>query len=91
MAVTLCYATDGTLEDIMDSNQKFFPDMGYTSPRKIKGVKECSNPAFADHRLHRIGVFKEFYYADGLQGWSCILKCVNCGREVEKVFVPSVA
>lgn len=75
----------------MDSNQKFFPDLGYVPPRTIKGVKECSNPAFANHRLHRMGVFKESFDSDGSPGWTCAIKCVNCGRVAERVFVPSVA
>ena len=51
---------------------------------------ECQNTNFANHKLHRVGVFKEFFDSDGLPGWSCVLKCVNCGKEVKKVFVPSV-
>jgi len=68
------------------------PDFGYTSPRKIKGVKECLNPAFKDHRLHRIGLFKAEYSdgSNGMKGWSVYMKCTMCGENVKQntVFYP---
>lgn len=39
----------------MKTNQKFYPEFGYTTP--IETQEECSNPAFADKYLHRVGRF----------------------------------
>lgn len=66
-------------------NQK--PDYGYSPPVKIPGVSECENPCFKDPGLHRIGIFKDRYHDDGLAGWSCVKKCVGCGRVVGRMFV----
>lgn len=74
----------------VDKNQKYFPEFGYLEPVRMRGVKECESPAFVDKTLHRIGVCKVRFDADGLPGWICEEKCVNCGRVVRKVFVPSV-
>jgi hypothetical protein len=66
----------------MDKNQKFFPDFGYEAPRKTR--RECPNPAFLNHNLHRIGIFKKYHSSDvddGLPGWITKLMCVNCGKE----------
>ena len=72
----------------MESNQRYYPQFGYDAPRKTKG--ECTNPAFADRNLHRIGVFADNYLDDGLTGYSCIYKCVNCGKVFrKKTFKPS--
>jgi hypothetical protein len=68
------------------------PDFGYSSPQKIRGVKECTNPAFKDHRLHKIGWFKIEYSdgSNGLKGWSAYAACTMCGQKVKKesVFFP---
>jgi hypothetical protein len=72
----------------MKSKQKYFPDFGYSSPHRTK--QECANPAFADSHLHRIGIFAEEYLEDGLPGYSCIHKCVNCGKVFkDKIFIPN--
>lgn len=77
----------------MNTNQKYYPHFGYMSPRKTK--YECENPAFADKKLHRIGLFAAEFHSKGLNGYSCIVKCVNCGKEfdytegMKRVFVPS--
>jgi len=63
------------------TNQEYFPDFGYEPPRRTKN--ECPNPAFKNHHLHRIGVFKTVHSGDvddGLLGWFTELRCVNCGR-----------
>lgn len=65
-------------------NQRFVPNFGYTAPKKHK---KCPNPAFGDHRLHRVGIFAERYEFDGLPGYSCQKKCVNCGEEFGRVFI----
>lgn len=72
----------------MDTLQKYFPDFGYTAPIRTK--EDCPSPAFKSHRLHRCGYFKKYYDSDGLPGWVCSVKCVNCGREFPKLecFIP---
>lgn len=72
----------------METNQKYTPDFGYIPP--VRTRNECPNPAFTSRKLHRCGYFKQRYDSDGLPGWSCIAKCVNCGRDFPKlgVFVP---
>jgi hypothetical protein len=75
----------------MNKNQKYFPDYGYTSPKRTRQV--CSNPAFLNHHLHRVGYFKKpRYYSDGLPGYVAIAKCVNCGRVFEEdiIFVDDI-
>lgn len=72
-----------------DKNQKYFPDFGYLPPQIIKGVKACPSPAFKDKRYHRIGIFKVEFDADGVPGWFCEEKCVNCGHVAGGRFVPS--
>lgn len=64
----------------MEKNQKYFPDYGYSSPKRTR--QECINPAFKDHNLHRIGYFKiqKHYNIYGLPGYVAVAKCVNCGR-----------
>jgi len=63
----------------MDSKQKYYPHFGYDRPRRTK--KECEFPAFYDKNAHRTGIFAVEYHEEGLPGYSCIFKCVNCGRE----------
>ena len=65
----------------MKTNQKYFPCFGYEPPRRTKN--NCPNPAFKDHHLHRVGVFKTAHSSevdDGLSGWFTELKCVTCGK-----------
>jgi hypothetical protein len=74
----------------MEKNQKYIPDYGYTSPKRT--TKECINPAFMDHNLHRVGYFQlAGYYSDGLPGYIAVGKCVNCGRvfEHDTIFHPA--
>lgn len=72
----------------MDSKQKYYPEFGYVAPKKTK--KECEVPAFADKNLHRVGIFAGKYLEDGLPGYICIYKCVNCGKVFKKqTFQPS--
>jgi hypothetical protein len=61
----------------MAKGQKYVPDFGYSSPRRTRAV--CNNPAFMDHKLHRVGWFKVRYDTDGLPGWLVEKRCVNCG------------
>jgi hypothetical protein len=77
-----------TMIEEMAENQKYIPDFGYTAPKKTR--KKCSNPAFMDHNLHRVGYFKSKFQEDCSTGYSAIAKCVNCGREFEDdiVFIP---
>jgi hypothetical protein len=70
--------------ELLCKNQRFVPDRGYTAP--ISTRAECSNPAFADHNLHRVGFFRGRYCDQGIPGWSYVKKCVNCGREFDSVF-----
>lgn len=78
----------------MDSKQKYYPHFGFDTPRRTK--KECESPAFADKNLHRIGIFAIEFHSNGLNGYSCIYKCVNCGRKfnfrrgMKVFFIPSV-
>jgi hypothetical protein len=77
------------LTEQMAERQRFVPDMGYTGP--IRTRKECAAPAFADHKSHRIGLFRGAYWGDdgGLPGYVYYRKCVNCGREFGNAgFVP---
>jgi len=68
-----------TMLEEMEKNQKYRPDYGYTAPKRTR--KECTNPAFMDHNLHRVGYFKlPEYYSDGLPGYVAVARCVNCGR-----------
>tara|TARA_R110000744_G_C19367560_1_gene562055 strand:+ start:1760 stop:2017 length:258 start_codon:yes stop_codon:yes gene_type:complete len=55
----------------------------------IKTKKECSNPAFMSKLYHRVGLCKVKYHDDGLKGYSCIKKCVMCGRRFDSGFLPS--
>lgn len=81
----------------MFEEQKFIPDFGYDAPEKI-GEKDCPFPSFADHSLHRIGIFKIEHFGasgdrdeNGLPGWVVHKKCVNCGKEKRaKLFMPTV-
>jgi len=66
----------------MDTNQKYQPDFGYSSPVKTK--KECINPAFFDHNLHRVGWFATRFDGDGLPGYIIEKRCVNCGKSFKK-------
>ena len=71
-----------TMLEEMEKDQKYTPDYGYTAPKRTR--QECSNPAFMDHNLHRVGYFKKpRYYSDGLAGYVAVAKCVNCGRVFE--------
>ncbi|PJZ51598.1 hypothetical protein CH380_19320 [Leptospira adleri] len=74
--------------DSLTSLQKLNPDFGYDAPTKIKNVRECKSPAFADHRYHRIGKFKKEYLTDGLRGWIVDFICVNCGIKDKHAFFP---
>ena len=77
----------------MDSNQKYCPHFGYMSPRKTK--HDCENPAFVNKKLHRLGLFAIKFHGDGISGYTCIVKCVNCNKEFnyfkgeKQVFAPS--
>lgn len=62
----------------MNINQIYFPEFGYSAPKRTK--KECENPAFSDKRIHRMGIFALEYHSDGLTGYSVCNKCVNCGK-----------
>lgn len=62
----------------MDTNQKYQPDFGFASPIKTKKV--CSNPAFFDQNLHRVGWFATKFDGDGLPGYIIEKRCVNCGK-----------
>ncbi|MBM9499718.1 hypothetical protein JWG44_05565 [Leptospira sp. 201903071] len=73
-------------DDSNNSFQKLNPDFGYDAPTKIKKVKECKFPAFADHRYHRIGKFKKEYLTDGAPGWIVDFRCVNCGLKAKQAF-----
>lgn len=70
----------------MAVGQKFIPDRGYDAPLRTRN--ECDTPAFADHRLHRVGFFRGAWWGDdgGLPGYSYFRKCVNCGREFGNAF-----
>jgi len=71
-----------------ETKQVLIPDRGYSAPIGTKA--ECKNPAFADHHLHRVGVFYGDFDANGLPGHHLIFKCVNCGRVLPKsMFLPS--
>lgn len=68
-----------TMLEEMEKNQKYRPEYGYTAPKRTR--KECNNPAFLDHNLHRVGYFKTpEHYNVGLPGYVAVAKCVNCGR-----------
>jgi len=72
--------------DDMEKNQKYTPDFGYSSPERTKTA--CVNPAFMDHKLHRVGWFKVRYDTDGLPGWLVEKRCVNCGLAFDTAFYP---
>ena len=69
------------------TNQRYPPSYGYTAPIKTKNV--CGNPAFMDHKMHRVGIFLLFYSRDGLPGYFARKKCVNCGKDFGGAFYPS--
>jgi len=71
----------------MKTNQRYVPDFGYDAPKWTK--KPCGNPAFLDHNYHRIGKFTVLFALDDLQGYIVQHKCVNCGREFRRAFIPS--
>lgn len=67
-----------TVIEEMEKNQKYRPDYGYTAPKRTP--QKCNNPAFMDHKLHRVGYFKiKQLLNDGLPGYVAVAKCVNCG------------
>jgi hypothetical protein len=65
----------------MKTNQRWWPDRGYTAPKKTRHA--CTNPAFADKRLHRVGLFSD--------GKLTLEKCVNCGVNFERILLVSPA
>lgn len=71
---------------VFEKGQIFVPNFGYNGPLRTRG--ECQNPAFADHKLHRVGRFATMYLLDALPGYVIVKKCVNCGREFDTVFAP---
>jgi hypothetical protein len=46
------------------------PDFGWHSPKRTK--KECANPDFADHKLHRVAIMKDEHW--GAKGIVRIIK-----------------
>jgi hypothetical protein len=63
------------------------PEFGYTEPKRT--TAECPDPEFADHHMHRVGVFAVKYDEDGLPGYICEQRCVRCGRVFGRTFHPS--
>ena len=62
------------------------PDFGYTEPVRTK--TPCTDPAFADNHLHRVGIFKVEHWGakgdrdeNGLPGWTTQKICMQCGRK----------
>lgn len=72
--------------DDLEKNQKYIPDFGYSYPEKTK--RDCTSPAFMNHKLHRVGWFKVRYDSDGLPGWIVEKRCVNCGMAFNSAFYP---
>lgn len=75
-----------------EEKQRFFPDFGYDSP--VETPEVCSNPAFADQRVHRVGWFAVSFDDNGLPGYSIEKRCVSCGRSFKdedfgRMFKPS--
>jgi hypothetical protein len=65
-------------------NPDFKPDFGYT---QSKTKKECSNPEFAMHNLHRLAIMKKEHFGskgdrdeNGLKGWTVKGICMGCGK-----------
>lgn len=51
----------------------------FREPQRTKNP--CPNPEFADHNLHRVGVYKGDYESEGLTGWHLKSECVNCKKQ----------
>ena len=67
----------------------FKSDFGFDAPHRTK--KECSNPVFADHFLHRIALMKDEHFGskgdrdeNGIKGWVSKSICTGCGKEYKK-------
>ena len=59
-------------------------DFGFT---QVRTRRECSNPVFADHKLHRVAILKDFHLGNvgdkdphGVPGWVSKFVCTGCGR-----------
>lgn len=66
--------------------ENFKADFGFCSPRRTK--EKCKNPVFADHKLHRIALMKDFHVGSkgdidegGISGWVAKEICTGCGME----------
>ena len=58
-------------------------DFGFT---QVRTRRECSNPVFADHKLHHIAILKDFHLGNmgdkdpnGVPGWVSKFVCTGCG------------
>ena len=74
-----------------DIQNNFKADFGFDAPHRT--TKECSNPVFADHQLHRIAMRKDYHVGSkgdsdegGISGWVAKRVCTGCGREFKGGF-----
>jgi len=62
-------------------------DFGFTLARTRK---ECEKPVFADRKLHRVAILKDFHVGSpgdanetGIPGWVSKFVCTGCGKPVK--------
>lgn len=67
----------------------FKADFGFDAPHTTG--KECSNPVFADHHVHRLAIMKLEHFGskgdrdeNGIPGWLTKSICTGCGKEFKK-------
>lgn len=65
-------------------HENFKPDFGFAEPIRA-GV--CSNPAFADPKMHRVAMMKDEHWGSpgdrdegGIPGWTSKYVCAGCGK-----------
>jgi hypothetical protein len=70
--------------------ENFKSDYGFGEPIKTK--KECNNPEFANHNLHRVAIMKDYHIGSkgdidegGLPGFVSKKVCVGCGMEFKGI------